>query len=319
MFVLDFEISMGSYKLQFVDSVTIRRSVENLADTAEIILPSSSNNRTLEIEDKISIGELVIIRLGYKDEQNELPVEFRGYIQSITTDGGVIKIACEDELYNFRKELANIVLEEVTLEQIVEQVAGEVSDFEVCCDYDFTYDRFTIYDMTGLDVLKKIQEESNANIYFRENTLHVHPHYAEQGQKVIYDFAVNIEQSELTYNENKQRNYLVIVEGTDTDGKVIRVQKGEEGGEKVTIRLEGVSDISSLETRAEEELNMQENAAYEGSITGWLVPYVEPTWLAEIRDEEYPFRDGTYYVVSVDTSFSSKGGVRKVTFGKKIE
>lgn len=194
----------------------------------------------------------------------------------------------------------------------------EAGTLQLECDYPFLYDKFTIYNMTGLEVLKKIQEESKANIFFKEETLHIHPHYSWQGTKVIYDFAINIEKSELTYNDNSKKKFLVIVEGTDQRGQVLKIKKGTEGGDKITVKMEGVSDVATLETRAEEELMINNYASYEGSVTGWLIPYVEPTCLAEIRDKEYEFRNGVYYVVAVETSFSSQGGKRKVTFGKKI-
>ena len=48
-------------------------------------------------------------------------------------------------------------------------------------------------------------------------------------------------------------------------------------------------------------------------------PYVEPTWLAEIRDTEYEYKNGSYYVLGVETTFCDKGASRVVTIGKRIE
>ena len=64
-------------------------------------------------------------------------------------------------------------------------------------------------------------------------------------------------------------------------------RSGTTGGDKFTLKLPGVSDRKSLEQRADEELKVRAYTGYEGSFTGWLEPYVEPTWLAEIRDTEY--------------------------------
>ena len=108
-------------------------------------------------------------------------------------------------------------------------------------------------------------------------------------------------------------------EGTDAKGKTIRIERGTTGGDKFTLKLPGVSDRKSLEQRADEELKVRAYTGYEGSFTGWLEPYVEPTWLAEIRDTEYEYKNGSYYVLGVETTFCDKGASRVVTIGKRIE
>ena len=112
---------------------------------------------------------------------------------------------------------------------------------------------------------------------------------------------------------------MAVVEGTDAKGKTIRIERGTTGGDKFTLKLPGVSDRKSLEQRADEELKVRAYTGYEGTFTGWLVPYVEPTWLAEIRDEEYEYKNGSYYVLGVETTFCDKGASRVVTIGKRIE
>ena len=109
------------------------------------------------------------------------------------------------------------------------------------------------------------------------------------------------------------------MEGTDAAGKTVKVTKGTPGGDKFTIKLPGVSDKEALERRADEELNIKAYSGYEGSFTAWLTPRVVPGDVAELRDAEYEAKNGSYYVVATETSFSSDGGSRKITIGKKIE
>lgn len=318
MFAMNFDITIGSFRLTMLDSVEVTRSVENLADTAVITLPGTAYNRALEVEDKISEGDPVCIRFGYDADTEELPVEFEGYVDTIATEEGSIKITCEDELYAFRKEVRNTVLTDVSAGDLLSHVASEIGGFDVACDYDFRYDKFTIYETTGFEILKKVHEETRANIYFKGKTLHVHPQYAETGGKVIYDFAVNIEKSELKYKDGDRRKLTATVEGTDAAGKTVKVTKGTPGGDKFTIKLPGVSDMGALERRADEELKAKAYSGYEGSFTAWLVPRVEPGDIAELRDADYETKNGSYYVVSTETTFSSGGGSRKITIGKKI-
>ncbi len=302
-----------------VDKITVKASVESLADVATVTLPASVFNRALEIERKIKEGDAVRIRFGYDAATpDDLPLEFEGYVENIATDDGEIKITCEDELYNFRRDLKDKVLTGVSIDELMRHVCRELGGFEVKCDYDFKYDKFTIYNATGFDVLKKVQQETRANIYLVGKTLHIHPQYSQIGKTAIYDFARNIETSELKYLNEGKRKFICTIEGTDAAGKTVKVTKGTPGGDKFTLKIPGVSDRATLERRADEELKIKSYTGYEGSITGWLVPRVVPTDLVEIRDADYPHKTGKYYVVAVESTFSAAGGERKVTVGKKV-
>ncbi|MCM1302255.1 MAG: hypothetical protein NC250_01225 [Alistipes senegalensis] len=318
MFAMNFDITIGSFRLTTLESVVVTCSVENLADTATITLPGAAYNRALEIESKIKEGDPVCVRFGYDAHLHELPVEFEGYVESIAANDGSIKINCEDEIYKFRKDLKNTVLSTVSVKELLQHVIRELGGFELSCDYDFQYDKFAIYEATGFDVLKKVQEETRANIYFKGKTLHVHPPYAETGKHVICDFAVNVEKSELKYKDARKRKFIAAIEGTDAKGKTVKVAKGVPGGDKFTLKLPGVSDKATLERRAEEELKLRAYSGYEGSFTGWLLPHIAPTDIVELRDADYEYKTGKYYVVSVVSSFAASGGSRKVTIGKKI-
>ncbi len=318
MFAMNFDITIGAYRLSMLESVTVKSSVENLADTAVIVLPGSAYNRALEIESLIGEGDPVSIRLGYDARGEELPLEFEGFVRRIAADEGSIRIECEDAIRCFRKELKNVVLADTTLEELLQHVVQEVGGIDLACDYDFRYDKFAVYTMTGYDVLKKVQEETGANIYLREKTLHVHPQHAPSGRKVVYDFAQNIEKSDLSYKDGREHAFLVTVEGTDAAGATVKATKGTPGGDTFTLRLPGVSDMATLERRAEEAFKSRSRAGCEGSFTGWLVPSVAPGDTVELRDETYDTKTGSYYAVAVETSFSASGGSRKVTLGEKI-
>jgi hypothetical protein len=315
---MSYKITIGTYSLIMIDSILIKKSVEQLSDTADIILPGVHLNKAINIESKLQEGDQVSIQIGY---DNNLYLEFKGYLNAITTDNGTIKLECEDDIYLFRKQLKNIELKNISAEALLKHVVKEInSSYKVSCSYEFKYDKFLIKDASGWDILKKIQDETKANIYFKDGTLHIHPQYSEifNEEPVVYDFAVNIEKSNLKYKTVDQRKYQVEVEGIMPDGKRITTIVGTPGGEKRSIKVFGVSDINSLKKRAKEELQTVVYTGYEGSFTGWLVPYCEPGYAIKLQDAEYPKKDGKYYVVATDTKFSSSGGERTVTIGKKI-
>ena len=67
---INWNIKIGKYKLLMLDSATITRSVEQLSDTAEIVLPGAVFNKAIEIEQKIKRDDAVLIQLGYDEDKN---------------------------------------------------------------------------------------------------------------------------------------------------------------------------------------------------------------------------------------------------------
>ena len=314
---MSWNIRIGGFRLRMVEKVSIKRSVELLSDTATITLPGTVFNKAINIEDKIKVGDDVEIQLGYNDN---LKTEFKGYLKAIKTDGGSLTLELEDDIYLFRKSVKDEEMKDASVKSILENICSQVGGFSVSCDYDFTYDKFVINNATGYDVLKKIQDEASPNIYLKDKVLHVHPQYAEIFGEARFDFSRNIERdgTDLKYKSEDERKLLVVVEGTDETGATVSVEKGTTGGDKMTLKLPGVSSKSSLEQKAQSVLDQKVYTGYEGSFQSWLIPYVDAGYKVSITDPDYEIKDGTYYVISVETTFSKDGGVRKITLGKKI-
>jgi hypothetical protein len=314
MYAMNYRVMVGDYSLRAIERIDIIKSVENLADVATIFIPGTYINQTLDLEKKLSVGNEVEIYLGYDKEI----LEFKGFLKSIETDNGLIRLECEDLLWMFRNGIPDAELLKVSVKTLLQHVVKETGfGVDVSCDYEFKYDKFVILRATGWDVLKKVQDETRANIFFRDNVLHVHPQYKDvfNEEPVVYDFSRNVETSNLKYRQADERKYLVEVEGIKPDGTRIKTTAGKSGGEKRSIKIYGVTDDASLKAAAEEQLAMVVYTGFEGSFTGWLVPYVEPGYKITLIDEN---KRGDYYVVAVETKFGSGGGVRTVTIGKKL-
>lgn len=316
MYTMGYDITIGSCKVGMLDSVEIHKSVELLADTATIRLPGAQYNEVLEVEDKISRGDPVSIKIGY--EESGLVEEFKGWLQRIGTDGGDITLTCEDDLFTFRKELANDVLKGVTLKSLLSKVVSGIgASYAVDCTYDWTYSKFVIQDATGYDVLKKVQEESGADIYLQDGTLHIHPPGEVVGQERFYDFALNVEKVDLTYRKAEDKKIKVVVKALMPDGTVKEMETGSTGGDKVEVRC-ATSDEASMKARGELELKRRNFDGYDGSIETWLVPECVPGDTATLRDRDYPEKDGSYFVRSVTTTFGRNGGRRKIELGFRL-
>jgi hypothetical protein len=310
-----YDIQIGSYKFGLLESVEIHKSVDTLADTAVIVVPGVVYNQSLDIEDKVKTGDPVTVKLGYDDD---LEMEFTGYLQRIDTDDSSLTFNCEDGIYLMRKPVRDKEFKNATVKQIVQYCLSEIGMNELDCTYNITYQKFVIKNANAFDVLKKLQDDTKANIYMVGKKLHIHPAYIEKGGDVYYDFARNIESSDLKYRNKDDRKFEITVEGIGIDGKKKTVTVGTTGGEKRTVKVYNVMDDAALKQRGMEEMKYLSYDGYEGSVTGWLIPFVEPTWSAHIHDKEYEFKTGSYYVVSVTTTFSESGGVRKVELGRKL-
>jgi len=319
MFDINWKIQIGNYKLLMLDSATITKSVEQLSDTAEIVLPGACFNKAIEVEDKIKRGDVVTIKAAYNaQDDSDYKLEFSGYLESITTDDGSLKLMCEDGIFKFRKPIANKVFKKPDVTDILNYICKQIGGYTLSCDYSFKYDKYVIHNTTGYDVLKGIQEESKANIYLKDNVLHVHPQYKEIFGTAAYSFQYNIEKSELEYRNEEDRPFEVNVEGKGKDGKIIRVTAGRKGGDSETIKRYGISDIPSLTKIAEEAAKIKSYTGYSGNFTGWLVPYCDAGYKVSIADEDYEYKDGNYYALKVETKLSQAGGERTITPGAKI-
>ncbi|MBF1432454.1 MAG: hypothetical protein HXN47_02630 [Prevotella nanceiensis] len=316
MYTLDFEVKIGEFYLGMVDSITIHKSVELLADTCEIVLPAARLNKALEVEEQIKRGDEVSVSIGYKEVG--IKEEFKGYLQRISTDGGSIKLFCEDDLFQFRKDLPNEELKKISLADLLSKVVkGIGKNYKVNCSYTWVYDKFVIRDATGYDVLKKVQEECGADIYLKDGVLHIHPPGEVVGKERFYDFAVNIEEAELSFKRAEDKKVKVVVKAIMPDGKVKEIEVGSTGGEKVEVKCHA-SDTASMKARGEVEVKRRTFDGYDGSITTWLIPECNPGDTASIHDGDYTYKDGTYFVRSVTTEFSEGGGKRKVELGYRL-
>jgi len=326
MYNMTYDITVGKYKLRTIASVTIKRSVEQLTDTAVIKLPAimynkvinSTNTSITYLEQSVNRGDRVTIRLGYN---NELTTEFDGYLEHIENENDQLQLHCEDGIFLYRQSLPGKEHKNITISNLLQWIIDQLGlDHQLSCNYDITYDKFVVSGNTGYDLLKKIQEELKPNIYLKDKTLHVHPQYTEIFGTANYDFSLNIEKSNLKYKDAQQRKLLIEVQGKGIDGKVIKMEEGTIGGDRVTLNISGISNPECLKKIAREYLLAKGGyTGYEGSFTGWLLPYCDAGYKVHLTDRDYEYKNGSYYVTAVEVEFSENGAERIITLGKKID
>ncbi len=316
MYLLNWDIAIGGYKVKTLTEVKITTSVLNLSDTATITMPGQYLNTWRKIEDKVHVGDAVTIKLGY---DNNLETEFTGYLKRISRDNNSLVLECEDALWLTNKTVADMEYKSISLKELLTGILAQVDpEMTVECDYDFTYEKMVVFKSTALDVLKKVHEDTKANIWFEGKTLHVHPVYQQaKGDKpVIYDTEVNVQSNELKWKDATDRKVMVEVKYVKPNGELSRQEYGVNGGEKVTRYVEA-SNEEDLKKAAENEYNLWNYSGYEGSLTGWLVPVVKAGGSVRLRNKKRP-EEGVYYVTGVEIEFGRNGAKRKVTLGRKL-
>lgn len=312
---IEFNTDGKKYRLTTLNSVEIDESVERLVDTAIITLPESVLNSPLNIESKIKRGTEVVIQLGYN---SSLKNEFTGFVTEVKNNSSSLQIICEDALFLFRKSIPDTVFKPAPLNDVLQYLINNVDPtYTLVCDFDFSYEKYVIHKAEAYDVLKKIQEELKANIFFNteKKELHVHAPYREKSGHVKFRMNKNIESSSLEFKRAEDRKVEVTIECTGADGKLQTVKIGEPGGETISRKVSATNDLMLI---AENELITHMADKYEGTVTSWLIPIVKPTYTIDFEDEDYPEKAGLYYAVAVKTSFSESGASRTTTFGVKL-
>lgn len=323
MFVMTHEIKIDGKIIPLITAVSVKMDVTQLANTATVELPATAFKRRLAQVADIRRGQKVEIRLGY-DDRNE--VEFDGYVNRRTDkDGGMI-VECEDAMFLFRQtQMANQEFVNPTMKSLLGKVAQAVGGIKVDTKLDYSYEKFVFQNASAFDVLKKIQEETKAHIYLTtDNVLHVEPQYIEKSSKVVkYSFQANIcrDGLNLTWKDTTENPLLVEVEGTGkVNGKVtkVTVTSGKAGGDRIKEKIRGIVDKKTLQSIADDMLASRNHIGFEGSFDAWLRPFVTAGDFVELIDDEDETRNGKYYVKSVETTFDSGGGKRKINLGHRV-
>ena len=316
MYKLTWHIKIAGYRLQTLKSVVISSSVLNLADTAVIALPCKHMNQWKQVEGDIHVGDDVCIQLGYDDA---LETEFNGYLKSIKRDNNSLVLECIDALYLMDNTLSDMEYKSVGLKVLLQNIVAQIDpEMSVDCDYDFTYEKMVVFKSTAFDVLRKIHEDTKANIYFEGKTLHVHPVYQQlSGDKCcVFDMRKNVQSSNLKWVDKNDKKVQVEVKYINPDGKIDKREYGVSGGRTVSRYVKSNNE-GDLMRAAENEYNLWNYSGYEGDFTGWLVPRVKAGGSVRLIDKDRN-ENGTYYVTGVEVEFGQSGAKRKVSLGRRL-
>jgi IS1 family transposase len=314
-------ITIGKATFTGVNEIVIKKSVVTGESTADITLPRNyikKDNKS--ILDLLNKGDMVEIKLGYK----ELQTEFKGYVKSVS-DATPIKIECEDEWYPFRREKVKPECysdkDKCTVKDILSYAmpgfAIEAPDIDIPSGYQIdAMSKFAVIESLrisfGLCVFvdfatKKLTLEYAYNMKGFNTYTYV---FGTRDTKALQSLAqdhlsCNVKKHSLTFEKNK-RELRIIASSKLKTGPTLNVEVGSEDQDaiKIPIPFYNIDNRDELEKRAKEELDCREYSNYTGSITGFGTPRTQAGDSLKLIDPDNPEREGTYLIDKVTINYS---------------
>ncbi len=135
----------------------------------------------------------------------------------------------------------------------------------------------------------------------------------------VLEFGRNIiDDTNLFFQREEDQLVKLLAVSIFSDNSKIEVEVGDPNGEQRTLYVYEVP-ATDLRTYATNQLSRFKYKGYTGSLTLFAEPKVTVGEAVEIRNPEFPEKDGFYLVRSVTTRFGANGGVQEVELDVKID
>lgn len=325
MFILDCKVTIGLYTFRQVKEVEIVKSVDLLSDTATIELPMTAlfGNTTVgfvrrQVEQEITVGAPVKITLAYKGVFEK--VEFEGFVRWVKPNVPTVTIECEDVIFRVRQKQITKNFGKTTLREVLKHIVADTG-LELAGDIpDVNFDQFIVKNVNGAQALEKIKENYGLFIFVDDaGKLFAGLRQTRNiGETVVYDLYRNVISHDLKFRRAEDVRINLKVIGVRPDNTKIEVIVGDVTGEQRTVFRYNVTDVATLKKLGEAELSELKYDGYEGTITGFLIPYATRGMNVEIRDRNYPERTGSYFIPKVTTTYGTGGARRTIELSSKI-
>lgn len=321
MFVLEAQVQIGSFSFKSVNDVMIIKSVNELADTCVIKLPThfkvKQGNKTQYTEQAINPGDPVKVTLGYEDIYSG--VEFTGYVRKVKSSIP-LEIECEDAMYLLRRKNITKAWESTNLKEVLQEVVkgtGVTLSNEIP---NVNLAKWIIRNANGTQVLEKLKSEFSLSIFIQDDG----KLYAGLGQltnlgeTAVYDLNYNLVSNDLEYRSKEERKIKIKYVYIDEENKKTAYEFGDPDGELRTYHTSVVSDAGKLKEMAQAEIDKLKYDGFDGSVTSFLVPFATRGMEARLIDKELKNIDEKYFIKEVETTMGTGGSRRKISIGTRL-
>lgn len=331
MYVVKCEIRIGegasAFRMNRATAVEIRKSAHLLTNTAVIRIPTTAlmknvkASTTVEVANEIKAGMPVNIRLWYQGAEDQA-ITFSGFVRRVNRKTPV-EVECEDAVRLLRQKNINCDWKDTMLRTILEEIVDGTGIPLAPGVPPVHLKAFYLKNKSGLDALRKVQDELGMSVYLNpRNELYCGLAYQENYGTVRYVLngkAANIVRADnLQWQEKEDIRLCVKAIAVKEDNSCLSETVGDVGGAVKVLRFHQVESREELKALAQQELNKLQFEGYRGKITAFLLPGVAPGMVAELKDDRYPDREGTYFVESVRTTFGVGGCRNEVELGLRM-
>ncbi len=318
MYVLRSKIEIGNYIFHGVHDVKIVKSVTELTEKAFIKLPISFviNGQSKRLEEIIKNEDKVFIKLWYIGQENHAET-FHGYVRQIDHNRPV-EIECESTLGLLRKKSIHKRWSKVSLKALLTEVLG--GTLPLVCPVDLTLKSFTAKRATVYSLLLKIKENYGLDMYVNRNgALYCGLRQTiPTADRIGFKLHQNVIKSNLKWQSQDDVRLNIKAVAILPDDKKLEVQVGDPEGESRTLHFYNITSEVKLKDLARSEMELYKFSGYRGYLTTFLVPKAQIGDTAVLLDDDYPSRNGSYFIKGMTTTFGSSGARRKVELGRKI-
>jgi hypothetical protein len=297
--------------------------VANITDTAKIKIPAWSmlkknGDQYERVQSGLQFeeGMKVEIRCGYDGINKTV---FKGFVsrRNFTIP---MELECEGYSYQLRRKLGiNKSYYNTTIKKILmDLVAGTDIKLSPAIP-EIALEKASFLNLSGIQVLEWLKEKCLLTVYFHFDELYVGLLELQTTELVKFRLGWNTaKDSDLKFNNNKEfAEVRINIQRRDKTGTKKNAFVGKKDGQ-VKVLKSAIDDPDFRQKIAEQEKAKLENKGYEGGITAFLRPYVEPGLGISIEDTKYPERTGRYFVTTVEGEFSPSGGRQKIKIGNSL-
>jgi hypothetical protein len=305
------------------NAVKWSRSIEQISDSASVKVPALTRLRHEgDTYENVATGLIfkegmkVTVAAGY-DGENE--IRFKGFIRRINYTLP-LEIECEGYSYPLRKKLDFTKhYKNTTVRKILADVVAGTDIVLSTSIPEIPIEKVVFENVTGIQVLEWLKEKCLLTVYFNFNELYCGMEQLDPKASASFRLGWNVvKDNELKFNDQKEfADVRIQVGARKKNGQRENAFSGKKDGQVKKLRS-AIKDKATLDRIAEQKRNELVNRGYEGSITAFLNPFVEPGMAIDITDAKYPERTGKYFVSGVDGDFSRSGGRQKIKIGNTL-
>lgn len=302
----------GDLEIRRVSTVKIESSWSSLTDTAEIHLPLNVPDFNYGVRELLHRGDPVTINLGYNGDLQE---EFTGYISEVSAGIPVI-IRCEDEMFKLKNIKVNRSYQSVDLKQLISDIAAGY-DIDVT---DLHLGAVRLEKTTVAEVLQLLKDKQ-IHSYFKGKTLVVGKIYTDDASLPTVKFAWGrnmVNYDNLKFHVADDLKIKCVAVSYLPGGKTLEATVGDTDGVESRIAHYNVTDASKLKDLAQQDLDKLKVDGYSGSFSAFGIPVIRHGQKAEISNDQFPDRTGTYYCDATVLNLSDNASLRReITIGRR--